>query len=988
MSNVDSRGLATGGYGHSQSNGRLMHRTPLSTFLFALAVAGNSLLNGALADEPAVRWRQTAVLPAAEANQAAAADERFVYAIDNAVVAKYDRRTGERLAISTGTATHLNSGFLWDGRLYCAHSNYPKLPEQSEIKVLDLQTMRLAMHKDFGNYGGSLTWAIRDSGHWWCNFARYGDENAGTFLVKFDTDWKELGRWTYPGEVLRDIGRYSLSGGVWRGDSLLVTDHDHPVLYRLRLPNSGTVLEFVEKQAAPFTGQGIAADPVTGGLIGIHRAQRQIVFAKPSATKSLLTRKQPVIDNYHGTSVTDDYRWLEDAANPDVRKWSDAQNTAARVVLDHLPHVAAIRARVTEIMTARTVSYSALAYRKGNLFAIVRQPPKQQPFLVVMPAALKTGEWRVVVDPNVLDPASATSIDWYVPSPDGKLLAVSLSNAGTETGDVHFFEAATGRQVHEVVTLVNTGTAGGDLAWAPDGSGIFYTKHLPAEEGQPADLNFRQQVYYHQFGTALTKDRYELGRDFPRVAEIEFEVHEPSGTLLASVQNGDGGEFAHYLRSPSGTWTQFTRFEDKVVQATFGPQGDLFLISHAGASHGKILHLPQSVPELRRAATVVPEGADTVVSSFYHSPPSLLATENRLYVLYQLGGPTAVRVFDFEGKRLGEPAQRPLSSVGGLTRLDGDDVLFSSTSYTEPPAVYRWRAAAGTTDKTPLATESPVDFRDVEVVREFAVSKDGTRVPVTILMPRGTKLDGSNPALVTGYGGYGISMTPSFSSVRHVLLEQGFVWAIANLRGGSEFGETWHRQGNLTNKQNVFDDFAAVLRHLLDRSYTSSSRLAIEGGSNGGLLMGATFTQHPELMKAVVSHVGIYDMLRVELSPNGKFNIVEFGTVTNADQFRALHAYSPYHRVQDGVRYPAVLFLTGANDPRVDPMQSRKMTARLQVASASDAPILLRTSSNSGHGAGTALSERIEQTVDVDAFLLDQLGVRFRPRSAPGPAPK
>jgi prolyl oligopeptidase len=245
-------------------------------------------------------------------------------------------------------------------------------------------------------------------------------------------------------------------------------------------------------------------------------------------------------------------------------------------------------------------------------------------------------------------------------------------------------------------------------------------------------------------------------------------------------------------------------------------------------------------------------------------------------------------------------------------------------------------------------------------------------------MRKGTKRDGSNPALVTGYGGYGTNLTPSFSAIRRVLLDQGFVCAVANLRGGGEYGEPWHRQGNLTHKQNVFDDFAAVLKLMIDRGYTNPEKLAIEGGSNGGLLMGAAFTQHPELMKTVVSHVGIYDMLRVERSANGVFNIAEFGTVENSEQFRALYAYSPYHHVKDSVRYPAVLFLTGANDPRVDPMQSRKMTARLQAATPSDVPILLRTSANSGHGAGTPLSERIEQTVDVFAFLFDQLGVSFR----------
>jgi prolyl oligopeptidase len=419
-------------------------------------------------------------------------------------------------------------------------------------------------------------------------------------------------------------------------------------------------------------------------------------------------------------------------------------------------------------------------------------------------------------------------------------------------------------------------------------------------------------------------------------------------------------------------------FGGQIVQATFGPNDDLFLISRVDAPRGKILRVPLSNPDVRRAETVIAEGADTIVTSFYHSPPSLVATASRLYVEYQLGGPSELRVFDLRGQRLATPKQLPLASVGGLTKLDGDDVLFSNASFVKPSAVYRVRAKTGETEKTALATTAPVAFTGVTVVREFATSKDGTKVPVNIILPADAKRDGSNPALVTGYGGYGISITPSFNPVRQVLLSQGFVYAVANLRGGGEFGEPWHKQGNLTNKQNVFDDFAAVIQHLIDRGYTSSSNLAIEGGSNGGLLMGATFTQHPELVRAVVSHVGIYDSLRVELSPNGVFNIVEFGTVKDRDQFRALHAYSPYHHVQDGTRYPAILFLTGANDPRVDPMQSRKMTARLQAASPNGEPVLLRTSSSSGHGAGTALSEKIEQTVDVYAFLFDRLGIKFR----------
>jgi prolyl oligopeptidase len=703
-----------------------------------------------------------------------------------------------------------------------------------------------------------------------------------------------------------------------------------------------------------------------------------VLAALLAAARPPATEKHPVVNVYHGTPVTDDYRWLENWNDQKVRAWSDAQNASARNWLNRLPNVKAIRERLAQIMTARTVSYGQLAHRKGRLFAIKREPPKQQPFLIVLPSADSVAQARVLVDPNQIDPKGTTAIDWYVPSPDGKLVAVSLSQGGSEAGDVHLFDTASGSPVHEVIPHVNGGTAGGDLAWMPDGSGVFYTRYPKAGERPADDLDFYQQVYFHKLGTPLTADRYELGKDFPRVAEIEMEMENSTGTLLATVQKGDGGQFSLFLRSPSGQWKKISGFDDQIVQATFGPRGTLYLISRAGAPNGKIVRVPLANPDTKRAETIIPEGPDAVVTSFYKNPPSLLPTADRLYLLYQLGGPSELRVFDLAGKRLSGPRQLPVSTVGGLTRLEGDDILFGDTSFVAPPAVYRFFAQSGRTEKTQLATASPVDMSDVEVVRRFATSKDGTKIPVNILFPKGMKRDGKNPAFVTGYGGYGISMTPTFSAVRHVLLEQGFVYALANLRGGSEYGEAWHRQGNLTHKQNVFDDFTAALHYVIDQKYTSPSHLAIEGGSNGGLLMGAMLTQHPHLMRVVVTHVGIYDMLRSELSANGTFNIAEFGTVKDPEQFRALDAYSPYHHVQDGEQYPAVLFLTGANDPRVDPMQSRKMAARLQAANASDEPILLRTSSTSGHGLDSSLSERIAETTDVFAFIFDRLGIDYR----------
>src|SRR5207249_7894687 len=280
----------------------------------------------------------------------------------------------------------------------------------------------------------------------------------------------------------------------------------------------------------------------------------------------------------------------------------------------------------------------------------------------------------------------------------------------------------------------------------------------------------------------------------------------------------------------------------------------------------------------------------------------------------------------------------------------------------------------------------PVSFADIEVRREFAMSNDGTKIPLNIIFRKGMKRDGQNPTLVYSYGGYGISMSPNFDFIRRLWFDRGGVYVVANIRGGGEFGEEWHKAGNLTKKQNVFDDFAAAAEYLIEEKYTRPEKLAIQGGSNGGLLMGAMITQHPELFRAIVSSVGIYDMLRVELAPNGAFNVTEFGSVKNPEQFRALYAYSPYHHVVNGTKYPAILFTTGANDPRVDPMHSRKMTARLQGANASGLPILLRTSGKVGHGVGSPRSERNAQSADVYSFMLKQLGMKFRePVQMPAP---
>ncbi|MFB0555308.1 MAG: prolyl oligopeptidase family protein [Phycisphaerae bacterium] len=690
------------------------------------------------------------------------------------------------------------------------------------------------------------------------------------------------------------------------------------------------------------------------------------------------TAQIPVTNVYHGLEVVDPYQWLEDWDDDRVQAWCNKQNDYARSVLDNLPYVEELRERITEILTAETVSYYSVCRHKGKLFAMKRQPPLEQPFLVVMPSAQEPESERVIVDPTKIDPGGTTSIDWYVPSPDGSLVAVSLSVGGSESGDVHIYETQSGGEIVEVIPRVNGGTAGGDVAWTADGSGFYYTRYPREGERPPEDMDFYQQVWFHSMGTLPDKDNYEIGRDFPRIAEIILETDADSGNVLATVQYGDSGRFAHYIRMPAGQWRQITDYDDQIVQATFGTNDTLFLISRADAPRGKVMKVSLVDFSLEKAEVIVPEGMDTIVSDFYGHPP-IVATATRLYITCQLGGPSEIRVFDYQGRQQAGPKILPVSNVGQIVALESDNILFQNSSYLAPSAWYLFSPDREITGRAALVSRSPVEFSDCEVVREYATSKDGTRVPVNIIRRRGVKLDGSNPVLLNGYGGYGISIKPRFSSLRRVWIDQGGVYAQANLRGGGEFGEQWHREGMLTSKQNVFDDFAAVMQYMIDAGYTTSEKLAIIGGSNGGLLMGAMITQHPELCRAVVSSVGIYDMLRVELAPNGEFNIPEFGTVKNPEQFRALYAYSPYHNAKKAAACSSVLFITGANDPRVDPMHSRKMTARLQEATSSGRPILLRTSSETGHGLATPLSEQIEESVHYHAFLLSELGLKYSP---------
>jgi prolyl oligopeptidase len=693
------------------------------------------------------------------------------------------------------------------------------------------------------------------------------------------------------------------------------------------------------------------------------------------------TPKRRVTDEYQGVKVTDDYRWLENWDDPEVKQWSAAQNARSREYLDHLPARPAIQQMLKKALSASSAAYFDLQFRGGTLFAMKYQPPQQQPMLVALPSAEDPAGGKVIFDPNASSAKGSIAVDFYVPSLEGKFVAAALSENGSEDSSAHVFEVATGKELSDVVPRVNFATAGGSLEWTADSSGFYYTRYPQGNERPPEDANFYQQVYFHRLGTDTKLDAYVTGKDFPRIAEIQLHASDDGQWLVAAVANGDGGEFAHYVMDAAGRWTQVTHFADGIVAVKSGPDAALYLLSRKDAPRGQILRLPLAHLDLADAKVIVPQtSGSTADESARASIEDFAPAPGHLYVADVLGGPSRIRVFNLQGHPLPGPPLPPVSAVRQIVPTRGGNVLFNASSYLEPSAWYRFDAAAGKAIRTALFRTSPIHFDDCEVVREFATSKDGTRVPVNVIRRHGTRLDGGNPTLLEGYGGYGVSMKPFFlGAFTRAWLDQGGVYVVANLRGGAEYGEEWHQAGRLTRKQNVFDDFIACAQRLIERKYSSPAHLAIIGGSNGGLLMGAAFTQRPDLFRTVVSYVGIYDMLRVELDPNGAFNVTEFGTAKDPDQFKALYAYSPYHHVKDGTAYPAILFPTGENDHRVNPMESRKMTARLQAATSSGHPILLRTSANAGHGIGTAVDEQVEEDADVLSFLFAELEIKYAP---------
>src|SRR5258707_108119 len=692
-------------------------------------------------------------------------------------------------------------------------------------------------------------------------------------------------------------------------------------------------------------------------LPGAGQASVPYVEAAPE------TSKQPVTDDWGGISVRDDYRWLEQWNDPKVKPWAEKQNERAQKFLGALPGRSQLAAQIMKLITSAPPSLAFVQPVGHKISGFKVDPAKQQPFVVVLNSADDSSSEKAVCDPNTLDSTGATSIDWFVPSPDGKTVALSLAKHGTEDGDLCFFDVETGKQLPDVIKHVQFPTGGGSAAWTKDSKSILYTRY-PREGERPAeDLHFYQQVYLHKLGAPESEDTYSIGKEFPKIAEVVLDSNGDSDYIVATVENGDGGDYAHFVYGPDQTWRQLTKFEDQTKTGVLGFGSAFYAISLQDSPHGKVVKFALDNPETKPEA-VVPAGEGVI--------QKIVVTTDRMILQTLVGGPSALDSYNLDGSDHKNVPLQPMSNVAGLG-AGKNLVLVEIGSYTEVAKWFKYDAGSNELAATKLSSEAPVNFADLEVTRDFAISKDGTKIPLNIVHKKGIPLDGSHPTILYGYGGFGVSEVPRVRLAYRAWYDLGGIFVDTNIRGGGEYGEEWHKGGNLTNKQNCFDDFAACAQYLIDHKYTSSAKLGMLGGSNGGLLMGAMITQHPSLIRAVVSQVGVYDCLRTEFWPNGVFNTTEYGSVKDPTQLKALLGYSPYQHVVDKTKYPAILMTAGLNDGRVAPYNSFKFTARLQAAAAPGNPILLRVNAF-GHGIGSSLEQQVADVTDLFSFFSYELG--------------
>lgn len=715
-------------------------------------------------------------------------------------------------------------------------------------------------------------------------------------------------------------------------------------------------------------GIGALAASLVCGTAGLCAWAAPAPVEGEGSTAAPPTALHDVVDTYHGTQVHDPYRWLEDADASAVKQWIDAQNGHTDAVMSVFRDSPTIIKRVAALALTST-QRSDPQVVGGVLFYLRQTPP--QPQAVLVAEGWPHGQPKVLVDPNAAN--GNIAITRYWPSPDGKRVAYGTAEGGTENTTIRFVDVADGKIAPDALPYSGGGTSPQALAWDADGRGVTYVR-LPLPGMAPADrLQFNAKLYHHVLGAAASADIEALGKGFSPVAEYLLFTSAHGEFAAALVHFGDGNPEAVYLRS-DGAWHKALGTEARIDAAASLSQGAawqgkrLLLVSYQDAPRGKILALDAS-------------GHSRVLRAEEEWALNGVAAIKGGFLVAEVRGPDwRVRQYDDDG-HLVRAVALPGSGIGVgaiASSADSPRALISYQGWSLPTRWAQYDAGSGTLT-TVFEVKPAADYSQLRTYRLNARSADGTQVPVTVLALPGVEPDGRRPAVLTAYGGYGNPQTPRFAGVWLAWLERGGVFALANIRGGGEYGDGWHEGGRLATKQHCFDDFYAAAEALLSAHWTDRAHLGIVGGSNGGLLMGASLTQHPAEYRAVVSFVGIYDMLRSELWPNGEYNISEYGTVKNATDFAWLYAYSPLQHVRPHTAYPAVLLITGENDPRVAPWQSRKFAAALQAANSSPQPILLLTRRNEGHGVTSSFSQRVGNSGAMMAFFGQELGLTSAP---------
>ncbi|MGA7616694.1 MAG: prolyl oligopeptidase family serine peptidase [Thermoanaerobaculia bacterium] len=677
------------------------------------------------------------------------------------------------------------------------------------------------------------------------------------------------------------------------------------------------------------------------------------------------TKKIDHTDDYHGTIVPDPYRWLEQdvRTSPEVRDWVDAENKVTFAYLEKLPGRDAITERLTKLWNYEKRS---TPFKAGGRYYFTKNDGLQNQSVVYVQNSLAE-EPRVLIDPNTWSKDGTVALGGMAFSNDGRYVAYAVADAGSDWRTWHVMEIDGGKVLPD--ELHWSKFSGAD--WSGDSRGFFYGRYpAPSQQAEFQSLNKNMKIYYHRVGTPQSEDYVVYER--PDQPEWGFEptVTEDGRYLIITVSKGTDARYQVYYKdlreANAGAVTLVGAFDNEY--SFIGNDGPVFYFkTDLDAPRGRVISMDVRNPEPANWKEIIPQQEATLEGVSYVG--GLLTAE------YLQDAKSRVRIFTTSGKSVRDVDLGGIGSVNGFGGKRSDpETFYSFQSFTTPPTIYRYDVATG---EKSVFYKTRVDFDPNQYVVEqvFYHSKDGTKVPMFLAHRKGLKLDGNNPTLLYGYGGFDISLTPSFSITRLVWLQMGGVLAIPNLRGGGEYGQAWHKAGTKLQKQNVFDDFIAAAQWLIDNHYTRPAKLAIQGGSNGGLLVGATMTQRPELFGAALPAVGVMDMLRFQKFTAGRFWVDDYGSSDNPEEFKALYAYSPYHNLKPGTRYPATLVTTADHDDRVVPGHSFKFAARLQEDQAGDAPVLIRIETRAGHGAGKPTRKIIEETADAWSFLAKNLGM-------------